>query len=128
MRKVKALLVPLLLIGLLPLAGSASSKPVNCPKVAPKPLKFGNLSVPAGTYTLWVVPAEKQWELVVSKATGQWGTQYKEGQDLGRVPMTVGKAKIESEQLTWAIDDTPKGGTLRLDWGTSSASVPFTVG
>lgn len=93
-----------------------------------KSLKFGSLSVPAGTYTLWVVPGEKEWELVVSKATGQWGTQYKEGADLGRVPMTVGKAKSASEQLTWAIDDTPKGGTLRLDWGTSSASVPFTVG
>ncbi len=93
-----------------------------------KPLKFGNVSVPAGTYTLWVVPAENQWELVISKATGQWGTQYKEGQDLGRVPMTVGKSKTPGEQLTYAIDDTPAGGTLRLEWGAVSGSVPFTVG
>ena len=40
-----------------------------------KALKFGSLAVPAGAYTLWVVPGEKDWQLVISKATGQWGTQ-----------------------------------------------------
>lgn len=93
-----------------------------------KPLKFGDVMVPAGTYTLWAVPGEKEWQLVISKATGQWGTQYKDGQDLGRVPMTVGAAKAPAEQVTFAIDNTRAGATLRLEWGTTSASVPFTVG
>jgi hypothetical protein len=92
-----------------------------------KALTFGDVTVPAGTYTLWVMPNEKDWQLVISKATGQWGTQYKEGQDVGRVPMKVGTAKSAAEQLTYAIDDTSAGGVLRLEWGTTSASVPFTV-
>jgi hypothetical protein len=96
--------------------------------ITDKPLKFGTLAVPAGTYTLWAVPGEKEWQLVISKATGQWGTQYREGEDLGRVPMTVGTAKAPAEQLTFAIDDTKLGATLRLEWGTTSASVPFSVG
>ncbi len=93
-----------------------------------KPLQFGTLSVPAGTYTLFTLPGEKDWQLIVSKKTGQWGTQYSEGDDLGRVPMQVGKAKTAAEQLTYSIDDTASGGTLRIEWGTTSASVPFTVG
>lgn len=96
--------------------------------VTDKPLKVGALSVPAGKYTLWVQPGDKGWQLVISKATGQWGTQYREGEDLGRVPMTMGTAKAPVEQLTYSIDDTPKGATLRLEWGTTSASVPLTVG
>ena len=92
-----------------------------------KPLKFGTLSVPAGTYTLYTVPGESQWQLIVSKATGQWGIPYPQGQDLGRVPMKVGKTKAPVEQLTISIDDTAAGGTLRIEWGTTSASVPFTV-
>jgi hypothetical protein len=32
------------------------------------------------------------------------------------------------EQVTIAVDDTPAGATLRIEWGTTSASVPFTVG
>lgn len=93
-----------------------------------KPLKFGSLTVPAGTYTLYTMPGEKQWQLIVSKKTGQWGIPYPAGQDLGRAPMTVGKAKAPAEQLTIALDDTAAGGTLRVEWGTTSASVPFTVG
>ena len=40
MKSIKSLLVPLLMLGLLPLAGTAASKAPNCPSVAPEPLKF----------------------------------------------------------------------------------------
>ena len=93
-----------------------------------KPLKFGTLSVPAGTYTLFAVPGEQEWQLVISKQTGQWGTMYSQDQDLGRVPMKVGKSGSAAEQVTWAIDDTAAGATLRLEWGTTSVAAPFSVG
>ena len=93
-----------------------------------KPLKFGTLSVPAGTYTLFAVPGDKEWQLVISKQTGQWGTEYSQDQDFGRVPMRVSQTSAPVEQVTWSIDDTSAGATLRLEWGTRSASAPFTVG
>ncbi len=93
-----------------------------------KPLRFGTLAVPAGTYTLYAIPVKGQWRLIVSKETGQWGVPYPTGKDLGRVPMTMGKPAKPVEQLTISIDDTPAGGTLRIEWGTTSASVPFSVG
>ena len=92
-----------------------------------KPLKFGTLAVPAGTYTLYTVPGA-EWQLIVSKKTGQWGVPYPAGEDLGRVPMKAGKASAAVEQLTISVDDTPAGGTLKVEWGGTSASVPFTVG
>jgi hypothetical protein len=93
-----------------------------------KPLKFGTLSVPAGTCTLYTLPGESEWQLIVSTRTGQWGIPYPEGQDLGRVPMKVTKTGSPVEQLTISIDETAGGGNLRVEWGTTSASVPFTVG
>jgi hypothetical protein len=42
--------------------------------------------------------------------------------------MKVGKSASAAEQLTWAIDDTPAGATLRLEWGTTSVAAPFSVG
>jgi hypothetical protein len=95
-----------------------------------KPLKFGSLTVPAGTHTLYTLPGEKEWQLIVSKLQkpGQWGIPYPEGQDLGRVPMKVSQTGAPVEQLTIAVDDTAAGGTLRVEWGTVSASAPFTVG
>ena len=93
-----------------------------------KPLKFGTLALPAGTYTLYTVAGDTEWTLVVSKKTGQWGIPYPVGQDFGRAPMKVGKTAAPVEQLTIAVDDTPAGGTLRVEWGTTSAAIPFTVG
>lgn len=96
--------------------------------VTNRPLKFGALSLPAGTYTLYTMPTGGQWQLIVSKKTGQWGIPYPKGEDLGRVPMTVTKAAAPAEQLNLTLQDTPTGGTLRIDWGTTSAVVPFTIG
>lgn len=93
-----------------------------------KPLKFGTLAVPAGTYTLYTMPTGGTWQLIISKKTGQWGVPYPKGEDLGRVAMTTGKAPTPAEQLTIGVQDTPSGGTLTIDWGTTRASAPFTVG
>ena len=93
-----------------------------------KALKFGSLNVPAGTYTIYTVPGEKEWQLVISKKTGQWGIPYPAGQDLGRAPMTAETLTTPTTQLTIAIDSTATGGTLKVEWGTSGASIPFTVG
>jgi hypothetical protein len=96
--------------------------------VTDRALTFGSLAVPAGTYTLYTVPGATAWQLIVSKQTGQWGIPYPEGQDLGRAPMQVGKTTAPVEQLTISIDDTPAGATLRVEWGTTSATIAFTVG
>lgn len=96
--------------------------------VTDKPLKFGALSLAAGTYTLYTLPGESEWQLIVSKKTGQWGIPYPAGQDLGRVPMKVEAVAAPVEQLTLTIEDTPAGAVLRVTWGTTSASVAFTVG
>jgi hypothetical protein len=42
--------------------------------------------------------------------------------------MKVEKASAPVEQLTISVEDTPAGGTLRVSWGTTTASVAFTVG
>jgi len=83
--------------------------------------------VPAGTYQIHSVPGPS-WQLIISKSTQPWGIPYPAGQDLGRAPMTVQKTAAPVELLTIAIDDTPAGATLRIEWGTVSARAPFTVG
>jgi hypothetical protein len=93
-----------------------------------KPLKIGTLTIPPGTYGIHTIPGPAAWELIVSKRASGWGIPYPRGQDLGRVPMTVSKPATRVEQLTLVIDDTTAGAVLRIEWGTASATVPFTVG
>jgi hypothetical protein len=90
-------------------------------------LMIGSMMIPAGTYTLYTVPGDKQWQLVVSKKTGQWGIPYPEGQDFGRTPMTVSKNAKPVEQLTISLEDTQAGGNLIVSWGTTKATAAFMV-
>lgn len=95
-----------------------------------KPLTFGTLQVPAGKYSVWTVPGEKEWQLVINKDIPKWGTMYKSvaASDLGRVPMKLEKPSSPVEQFTISIDDTSEGATLQLEWGDVRATTPFTVG
>ena len=95
-----------------------------------KPLKFGTVSLAPGTYTINTEPGDKGWQLIIGKLgkPGQWGIPYNASLETGRAPMTVTKTKAPVEQLTISIDDTPAGGTLRIEWGGVSAHAPFTVG
>lgn len=95
-----------------------------------KPLKFGTLSLDAGSYTINTQPGKQEWQLIIGKLEkpGQWGIPYNASLEIGRAPMKVGKTAAPVEQVTISIDDTPAGGVLRVEWGTTSASIPFTVG
>jgi hypothetical protein len=95
-----------------------------------KPLKFGSLTLPAGTHTINTQPGAAEWQLIIGKLSkpGQWGIPYNATLETGRAPMKVGKTKAAVEQVTISIDDTPAGATLRIEWGTTSATVPFTAG
>jgi hypothetical protein len=95
--------------------------------VTDRALMFGSLMVPAGTYTLYTLPAESGWKLIVNKQTGQWGTEYHEDQDLGRVDLTTEKLPKATEQLTIALDAAPSGGVLKIAWADQQYSVPFMV-
>ena len=86
-------------------------------------LMIGSLHVPAGKYTLYSIPGEKEWTLIVNKQTGQWGTDYDEKQDLGRVKMMVApRLKEPVEQFKIDIDKT-----LALTWENTKAWVPVVV-
>jgi len=95
-----------------------------------RPLKFGSLSLQPGSYTINTQPGEKEWEVIIGKVgkPGQWGVPYNPALEIGRTPMQVTKTKAPVEQLTISVDDTSSGGTLRVEWGTTSASAPFTIG
>ena len=87
-------------------------------------LTIGGANVPAGTYTLYTIPEEKKWTLIINKQTGQWGTQYDEKQDLARVEMKVSKNASPTEQFTIGFDQTgTSSAVLKLDWADTIAKV-----
>lgn len=84
----------------------------------------GSVVVPAGKYTLFVVPNQDKWTLVISKKTGEWGIPYPGKQyDFARIDMKVSKLPSPLENFTIAFDPNPAGCALRMDWETTRASI-----
>ncbi|MCC6861775.1 MAG: DUF2911 domain-containing protein [Bryobacterales bacterium] len=92
-------------------------------------LMIGSLHVPKGTYSLFTVPGQNEWTLVLNKVPDQMGAyNYDQKMDLGRTKMKVEKAPAPLEQLTISVESASgKQGLLKIAWDTTVASVPLTV-
>ena len=67
------------------------------------------------------------WKLIISRQTGQWGTEYDPAQDLARIPMRTRTLPSPVEQLTIGIEPRTRGGVLRVQWDTTEAYTEFGV-
>ena len=95
-----------------------------------KKLTFGKVVLAAGSYTINTQPGDKDWQIIFGKLAQpkQWGVPYQAALELGRAPMKLGKTSAPVEQVTYSIDPSKTGGTLRIEWGTVSATTPFMIG
>jgi len=93
-----------------------------------KPLMFGEAEVPAGAYTLYLVPEENGGKLAISKKIGFWGIPVDEKQDLARVDAKKEPLEKPNDQLAIALEPNPAGGgVIKIMWEGTQYSVPFTV-
>jgi hypothetical protein len=84
----------------------------------------GGTKVPAGNYTLFVLPTADKWTLIINKKTGEWGIPYKyESDELARIDMKMSAPASPVENFTIVYDKTPSGCTLREEWDTTRATV-----
>jgi hypothetical protein len=87
-------------------------------------ITIGGKAIPAGKYTIFAIPGEDKWTLVISKKTGEWGTAYPGAEnDLARVDMKVSKTSAPVENFTIALDPASSGCVLKMEWEATQASV-----
>jgi hypothetical protein len=93
----------------------------------------GGTKVPAGSYTLFVLPTAEKWTLIINKKTTKagkplWGIPYTyESDELARIDMKMSKPSSPVENFTIAYDKTSSGCTLREEWDTTRASVDISA-
>jgi len=97
--------------------------------ITQKPIVLGATTVPAGVYTLYMVPNETGTsQLVFSTGLGGWGIPVDTKHDLAQVDLTKDALDKPVDQFTMGIAKNPTGGgMLKLSWENTQFSVPFTV-
>jgi hypothetical protein len=86
-------------------------------------LSVAGKEIPAGSYTLFTLPAADKWTLIISKKTGEPGTPYPEGKDLLRVEMKVSPTESPVENFTIAYHRKDATCSLSLSWERTQATV-----
>jgi hypothetical protein len=92
-----------------------------------QPIQLGTLRLEAGTYSLFTVPGPQDWELIVSRQTGQGGLGYDPAHDVGRVRMQQRALDQPVERFTIGIREELERGTLTMSWEHVEVSVPILV-
>ena len=92
-------------------------------------LTVGGKAVPAGSYTIFVIPNKDKWTLIIQKKTAEWGVPYPgEASELLRTDMKVSTLSSPLENFTIGFDKTASGCTMHMDWETTRASVEIAEG
>ncbi len=90
-------------------------------------LRFGDLLVPAGTYTLFSIPDEDGGVLIINRQTGQNGQSYDQTRDLGRVRLIARSLPEMVEAFTVTVDEEGGKGLLKLQWDRRELVAEFVV-
>jgi hypothetical protein len=85
-------------------------------------VKLGGESVEAGTYTLFTIPGEAEWALILNSELHQWGAyRYKEKNDVLRVKMAPSATDELVEYLSIMFDKDK----LIIAWENTMVSIPI---
>jgi hypothetical protein len=83
--------------------------------------------IPAGRYSVWIVPREQGDTLLLNTQTGQWGTQHDAAQDRFRLVLRRGSLPAPLERYGIRIESTPHGGALHFEWDDTGFVLPFEI-
>ena len=92
-----------------------------------KDVKIANNLVKAGTYTIYTIPQENEWTIILNNSVHTWGAyEYTDKKDLVRIKVPVKQAPNSIESFSMAFAPTAQGASLYMGWDDKYVEVPFT--
>lgn len=99
-------------------------------------ITLGDLKLPRGDYSLFMLYSRSGYTLIVNRGTGQWGSDRDPAKDVGRVALTSRTmTEPESALSIYLVPEAPQPstgyaelrGVLRIKWGTTELSTTWRV-
>jgi len=89
-------------------------------------MKLGNTNIPSGSYSLYTIPGEKEWTVIINKATNVWGAYtYNPALDQARIQVPVQEGKKSLEAFSMAFEAADNGVDLYMGWDQLRLKVPL---
>lgn len=89
-----------------------------------KDVVFGNKKVKAGTYTLFTIPTDGDWTIILSNQRNVWGSYfYDKSEDVVRVAGKVTQLEDSIEAFSIVFDGEGDSATMHMAWAKTAVSV-----
>ncbi|MGB3775442.1 MAG: DUF2911 domain-containing protein [Leeuwenhoekiella sp.] len=89
-------------------------------------MMIGDKKVNAGTYTMYTIPGQQEWTVILNKDVNTWGAYgYKQERDVVRIKAPVRKADAPIEMFSIVFEPNDSGADLLMGWEQSYIKVPF---
>ena len=93
-----------------------------------KDVTLGGSAIKAGTYSLFTIPGNDEWTVIINSKLNQWGAySYDESADVARVSGAVSAGDETLEAFSIAFKENGDDIHLVLGWGTTRVSVPLSI-
>jgi hypothetical protein len=90
------------------------------------PVKIGGKDIPAGTYSLFAVPNEKEWTIVLNSDVDKWGAYaYDKSKDVVRFNVPAEKTSSPVEYFSITFVQTKTGADLYAGWDNTQVKFPI---
>ncbi len=96
-------------------------------------VKIENRIISASRYTLWTIPGEYNWTIIINaeNTPGHWGVKfggkanYDQSKDVQRIVVPAEELPREEEQFTIQFDESGSIAFLKLMWGNIMVRIPI---
>jgi hypothetical protein len=93
-----------------------------------KDATIGGKKIAKGRYTMYAIPTETKWTIILNKDTDTWGAfVYDEKKDVLRTDVVVQKLDTPAEPFSMSFTKTDKGASLFIAWDTASINLPIEI-
>ncbi|MBT8308384.1 MAG: DUF2911 domain-containing protein [Maribacter sp.] len=91
-----------------------------------KDANVGGTDVKAGTYSLFTIPGEGEWTVILNSNLNQWGAySYSKKADVARVKATTSTDSESLEAFSIAFKEVDGGTHMVMAWGTVRVALPI---
>ncbi|MBO9593750.1 MAG: DUF2911 domain-containing protein [Niabella sp.] len=91
------------------------------------PVYLNNKKIQPGRYTLYSIPHEKSWTIVLNSSLDTWGLRQDSTQDLLRVEVPATSHNPMVEYFTMVFRQAATGANLIIAWGETLVTLPFVI-
>uniref|UniRef100_UPI0040495041 DUF2911 domain-containing protein n=2 Tax=Gelidibacter sp. TaxID=2018083 RepID=UPI0040495041 len=91
-----------------------------------KDVTIGGKKIKAGTYSLFTIPENDEWTILINTDINVWGAYtYNDAKTVAKITVPVTQDKTSLDAFSIVFEENKNGADMFMGWGTLRVKVPI---